>query len=546
MADSKSLGMGGGAIKPPTPEASSVSSPINPETEANLLSVKEKVINDVPMTPDVKIEQVPEVPFVAKVDDPEPEEEQEQEEEEKLSTEPKSKAEPLALEDQLRMQVVKEAATLEARQQQNLLLQTQISRSVARRKDVEDVILRELETLNTRIQTEKGDEEGRLLSLNVLLKKFQEVVTDKEVVIARESKVLEEMLGLSDKITENAILKQLTGAIDKKRDLITLENEILVEIRKYMDEVQSEISLTESKLVRVNDLFNQLPAISDRDAARQYAWLDVEDLEKELSSNFEINRKRSEKLQQLLGNFEKVIQRRGVVLGEVSIPSPSLSSTSTSISSSSSNRGSSVSIPLPSLDTPVNYIKDISETSLALRDSSNDELKRKAVDAITKTSKSFVKLLTGVVNSGKTFATSQEAKDTKMAIELAGEAAGEVGTSLTKTIDSIKLAWSAGMTADEGVSTEVVFENIKMAFKNVFESKDIKENLKFIGTGIMKTTNEVGTAVKVSSNKIANELACEISFEEGVEGVSEGLKVFAAVTQVATARIVDEASQKKV
>ena len=35
-------------------------------------------------------------------------------------------------------------------------------------------------------------------------------------------------------------------------------------------------------------------------------------------------------------------------------------------------------------------------------------------------------------------ATSQEAKDTKMAIELAGEAAGEVGTSLTKPIDSIK------------------------------------------------------------------------------------------------------------
>ena len=499
--------------------------------------------------PEQEPEPEPEAVMV-KEPEPAPEEPESAPEEPSVSAPPPVSA---SVEEDLMVSVAKEAIELEDRAKQNSLLQSQIQRSVARRKEVEDVIVRELDTLKTRIESEKIEEEARLGQLNLLLSKFEDVIVEKKALLSRESGVLEEMVDLSTKIVENAILRQLEGAISKKKDLITLETELTEEVSTYKLEVQEEIKITESKITRIAELLSSLPRGTDRDAARSYAWLDVEKLEQELLANFDDSVDRSAKLQKLLADFESVLRRRSMVLGEeIKMPNlrafaSSSASTSSALEASEGGGSSSTRKPKkakrevrPKKETPA-----FEKTALILRDSSNAEIQKVAFAAVRMASTSIGAALQGVIGSAKRFTTSDEAKESKMALELAGSSINEAAVAVSDAIESMKREWEVAMeNPEDEVATDKLVKNTVNAVQNILTSDEVRGNVNRIGTNLKKTSQEVQTAVSVSSSRLAEELESNDSFVEGADGATESVQMLAAAASVAGSRLFEQAKRQ--
>ena len=450
----------------------------------------------------------------------------------KEETEPEQEPEPIPLEEQLRKEVALEATAIEERARQSTLLQTQIQRSVSRRKEVEEIIIRELSVLRDRIQSEKDEESDRYNKLQSLSVNFNNVISDKEELIKRETGLLQEMNDLGTRINEKIILNQLNEAIDKKQNLISIESDILLDLQIGVKQVIEEIELTQSKLDRLQDLLNTLPSVDDRDAVRQYGWLDVEALEKELLSNSEERQERGAKVQLLLEKFEEVIMRRGAVLGEIPRFVNEFKTQKINQgdgSSASSTESKSKAPPRVSKNIP-----SVQETRLVLRDQSNDELRRVALDAVRNTGKSVVKILIGLSETATTFIKSEEAAESKKAIELAANAASEAAEAFSLTIDSIKDTW------DDSVGDAADFESLFKGLQSVFKSNQVRDNLSSVGNQLKKSGQEVTTAAKVSSAKVSDEIQSNNGLGDALDDAKEGASLLAAAGAVVGTRVINK------
>ena len=454
------------------------------------------------------------------------------------TNEPEPETEPVPLEEQLRQEVALEATAIEERARQSTLLQTQIQRSVSRRKEVEEIIIRELSVLRERIQNEKDEESDRYNRLQSLSINFNKVISDKEVIIKRETGLLQEMNDLGTRINEKIILNQLNEAIDKKQNLISIESDIFLDLQVGLKQVTQEIDLTQSKLDRLQDLLKTLPSPDDRDAVRQYGWLDVEALEKELLSNSEERKERGVKVQVLLEKFEEVIMRRGAVLGEIpkfvnEFKTQKNNQVNNIDSSSSSSESSQSKTPRVSKNIP-----SVQETRLVLRDQSNDELQRVALEAVVNTGRSIVKILVGLIDTSSTFLKSEEATDSKKAIELAANAATEAAGSLGQTFETIKDTW------DVSVGDAADFESLIKGVQSVFQSKDVKGSLSSVGAQLKKSGQEISTAAQISTSKVGKEIQSNNGLGDALDDAKEGVSLLAAASAVVGTRAIETLQAK--
>lgn len=172
-------------------------------------------------------------------------------EEPKGSVDISDQREVIPLEVSLQASLSKGKESMELRSVQSKELQTQLTRSVARRKEIEDVIVSELTVLAGKLREEDEQEKMRLADLKLLFQRLSEAMTTKRDLVKAEVAIKEEMQDVQRKVSESAILAQLNSAIEKKASLVSIEENIIVDIEATKEEVAIEIDSTEEKLKRL-------------------------------------------------------------------------------------------------------------------------------------------------------------------------------------------------------------------------------------------------------------------------------------------------------
>ena len=198
-------------------------------------------------------------------------------------------------------------------------------------------------------------------------------------------------------------------------------------------------------------------------------------------------------------------------------------------SSASSTESKSKAPPRVSKNIP-----SVQETRLVLRDQSNDELRRVALDAVRNTGKSVVKILIGLSETATTFIKSEEAAESKKAIELAANAASEAAEAFSLTIDSIKDTW------DDSVGDAADFESLFKGLQSVFKSNQVRDNLSSVGNQLKKSGQEVTTAAKVSSAKVSDEIQSNNGLGDALDDAKEGASLLAAAGAVVGTRVINK------
>ena len=197
----------------------------------------------------------------------------------------------LSAEDKLRLRINKETVTRNERMKGLSLLQKQLSKSVARKQEVEQMLIKEVVTLRNVIDGEIEGEAVRLGELESLYTSFRDLFVSKTVLLDSEVKILEQMKAVRDMVNEQVVLVQLDSAILKKGELISIEKTICADIKTCLDEVNAEISETKSKIVDLQSVLLSLPSSTDEAgyAARSYSWEEIESLEQKLIQSVEVS-----------------------------------------------------------------------------------------------------------------------------------------------------------------------------------------------------------------------------------------------------------------
>ena len=197
----------------------------------------------------------------------------------------------LSAEEKLRLRINKETVTRNERMKGLSLLQKQLSKSVARKQEVEQMLIKEVVTLRNVIDGEIEGEAVRLGELESLYTSFRDLFVSKTVLLDSEVKILEQMKAVRDMVNEQVVLVQLDSAILKKGELISIEKTICTDIKTCLDEVNAEISETKSKIVYLQTVLLSLPSSTDEAgyAARSYSWEEIESLEQKLIQSVEVS-----------------------------------------------------------------------------------------------------------------------------------------------------------------------------------------------------------------------------------------------------------------
>ena len=197
----------------------------------------------------------------------------------------------LSAEEKLRLKINKETVTRNERMKGLSLLQKQLSKSVARKQEVEQMLIKEVVTLRNVIDGEIEGEAVRLGELESLYTSFRDLFVSKTVLLDSEVKILEQMKAVRDMVNEQVVLVQLDSAILKKDELISIEKTICTDIKTCLDEVNAEISETKSKIVDLQSVLLSLPSSTDEAgyAARSYSWEEIESLEQKLIQSVEVS-----------------------------------------------------------------------------------------------------------------------------------------------------------------------------------------------------------------------------------------------------------------
>ena len=195
----------------------------------------------------------------------------------------------LTAEERLRLKISEDSLTRNERMKGLSLLQQQLSKSVARKQEVEQLLSREVDALRTVINGAIEGERTRLEQLESLYISFRDIYLSKTVLLDSESKILDQMKAVRDMITEQVVLVQLDAAVVKKSELISIEKSICSDIKACSEEVNAEIGDTKNKISYLETVLTSLPAPSDAGyAARSYSWEEIEQLEQKIIQTVEV------------------------------------------------------------------------------------------------------------------------------------------------------------------------------------------------------------------------------------------------------------------
>lgn len=122
-----------------------------------------------------------------------------------------------------------------------------------------NVVTKELFPMKARLIEEVAKEDLRAVQLESLLEAFQSAVGEKEQLISLETQILSEMREVKRKVTDEVILNELTAAIEEKSRLIDAEKGICKEISAVSSSLASEVLETKAKIVELQKVVDVLP-----------------------------------------------------------------------------------------------------------------------------------------------------------------------------------------------------------------------------------------------------------------------------------------------
>jgi hypothetical protein len=489
--------------------------------------------DDEPKAQEIKAEAEAAAVIIEKVPEPEPESEPVVVKAEPVMAEPVVEAEveavpekPLSIEDELRREVAQEFETRERRLGELSQLQSELSQSMRKKDEVEQVIRRELTALWPRLQDEFYKETARVDQLVGSATKFQEALDTKSAVAETEDITLGQMRDVRNKVSEPAILSQLDDAISKKTELIRIEKAVCIEIKECIVALNAQISDTRDKLSSLNTAIMNLPASEDTVAARSYTWDDVASLQEVLYKSMDESKARDQVVSSFIFKFEDAMRQKGLVLGENTDLPPAVSA-ATGVRSSQ--------IPKKLVDnnkaTPARKKIEVAtpaQMAELMKKKSNEELSQTATGALKRTLAALTKLTAGIFEAGKRFSASDDAKVT-------GQMASSSVDSLTKTGETLQQALK--LTADtweEALQGESA--GVLEGGKAVLDSRDVRNAIKGVGEGAAKSATSAVDALKLVAGGVGMELQTDRVAMATAE-LQEALTELAAIVAVGTTRV---------
>jgi len=431
----------------------------------------------------------------------------------------------LDMEATLKLSMVEETTNRVNRIKELSQLQSQLTKSMSRKAEVDAVISRELESLRPRLANEVQKESSRVEQLEQLLKTFKSALTAKLSMIDGELSILSQMRDVRNKITEKAILSELDNALTKKSELIDIEKDIAKEINSSASNLEAEIADARIKLGTLASVLASIPVGEDLETTRQYTWADVDKLQAVLAGSMEASLARDNKVQSFIKTYDEAMKRRGIILGVTT-------------GFGSSKVGSTVAKKVKPQREPA---PDLKELVTVLKKQSNDELIKTATDAAKNTAQSIVTASASLIGAATSFTASSEAEEGKKSLTLAGEFAGEFGNSIQGVFGAIKAAWknAVGDTPIESGTTDEYIGKVVKGVQAVINDKGIKDQVSNVVNSASKGSKEFTNAVSVTSTGVSNRLSDSEKWDKAVNDLFNNASLFFSAFSVGVNRIYD-------
>ena len=145
------------------------------------------------------------------------------------------------------------------------MLKAQLEKSIAKKREVEDVITNEVETLREKILEVKSLELSRVEQLEILLESLNAASVSKDVEVNENSNILSELVDLRKRVSEDAIASQLDSAISQKAKLVDLEKETLEDIKILAFDVENDFQKARESINTFENVLKSFPSAENND-----------------------------------------------------------------------------------------------------------------------------------------------------------------------------------------------------------------------------------------------------------------------------------------
>ena len=309
-----------------------------------------------------------------------------------------------------------------------------------------------------------------------------------------------------------------------------MERDICADIYSLIFEVEAEVESIKNKLKETSKILRSFPASEDREGARKYSWSDVESFQRQILSSIEKSASQKSKIGEFAGKFEKVMQRRGILLGET--PLPRVVSDAV-VKAAMQPVGKSKPRSVPGLS--------ISDISVKLEVKDNDELKQVAIDAAKKTGASAIKAFLGFTGASVQSLDTDEFADSKKASTLALNALQEIGTGITGSFKAISLGWEDTISSlPDGAASDNYFGRVSEGIKKTLTSPELRTSVSTVVEGTKKATQEIVTATKIYTGALGSKLSDSTAFNQAYSETVESFKVLAVSFTLLGSRYLQE------
>jgi len=191
----------------------------------------------------------------------------------------------------------------------------------------------------------------------------------------------------------------------------------------------------------------------------------------------------------------------------------------------------------------------IRSTSLALRDSSNDELSKLAVKAAIKSSTAMAAMAVGLMQAAVNFAKSSEGVRSKEVVSETVTAVSEVfqnaGTAWRATSEAWETGFSSKMPSEEIPSVNDYLSSTSAAVNAIISSQAVKSAWGGIASGATKSTQGVATVGSLLTRKLGEEITGPGRVPSAVAELADGVLMLGQVASESVSRLVSSAASKQ-
>lgn len=352
----------------------------------------------------------------------------------------------------------------------------------------------------------KVDEEiQRAGQLESLLGAFRGAVVEKEELLSLELNILQQMKDVRSKITDEAILAELAIATTQKEVEIDAERMIVTEIGQCADQLTQEISASKAKVSEwKGNAAGTEQSIVD--------WM----------------RARDERILVLINRFDDITRQKGL---STAVPEKLAGIMDTAAVASTVNNPSA---PL----TVLSDASSITELAVILRSKSTAEMAVVAGTTLSQTGSSMVEVTSCLLTATSAFVFSPSSKPAGQAIGSAAAAIADAAKFFVQALSAASKAYTAidedPNRTDEGLLT---VERVVAGIKNVLKSEDVLASLGLIGSSAGKVGPEVATAANVAASQVSTQLVSSDKYQNALQKLTQSLLTLIAILGAASSKI---------